>query len=151
MAALLRSHAQGLQAEAGERVAAAQASRVVRPASDPDRSVGLVIAIPSVQELLHSALSRWVSHVLVAGDPVPGLGLAIAEQPDIVLIADRLPTLSGLDIGCLMRVYAPDTRVVLFTDDRRSRQVASLEGIVTRRLSHSRRRLDAAVDQLLAA
>lgn len=132
-------------------MATAEGRRRAKPEPARDRSVGLVIAVPSMQDVLQAALSRWVSHVLVAGDPVPGLGLAIAEQPEIILIADRLPTMSGLDIGYLMRVYVPGTRVLLFTDDRRSRQTASLDGMVTRRLSQSRRRLDADVDQLIAA
>jgi CheY-like chemotaxis protein len=40
------------------------------------------------------------------------VGVVVAEQPDVLLVEDKLPMLSGLDVLREVRRFAPSTRVV---------------------------------------
>lgn len=46
-----------------------------------------------------------------AEDGAEGLGLAIAEQPDIVLLEDRLPSLQAIELVAGVREYVPGALV----------------------------------------
>lgn len=45
------------------------------------------------------------------GDGADAAGTVVAEQPDLVLVEDRLPTLTGLDVVRRVRTFAPDAVV----------------------------------------
>lgn len=40
------------------------------------------------------------------------VGVVVAEQPDVLLVEDKLPMVNGLDVARAARQYAPRTRVV---------------------------------------
>ena len=154
VAHVLHSHSRRLQQEAAVGMAGARI--VEQPAETAlfgrPRGVGLVIAGPARRrDELHGALSSRLASVLVATDSVPGLGLAISEQPELVLIDDHLLTMNGLDTSYLIRAYVPDTTVILLTRDRGSIEVARLNGIVVKTPAISRRQLFTTIDAALVA
>jgi CheY-like chemotaxis protein len=57
-----------------------------------------------------------VQVVAEAMDGADALGLSIIEQPDVAILDEGLPVLSGTEIAEQLRVYAPDTRRVLLVD-----------------------------------
>jgi PleD family two-component response regulator len=80
----------------------------------------IVVADERVAErvLLVHAL-RNDSRVEVVADAVDGteaLANCVVAQPDVVVLDDRLPTISGLDIAAHLRLYAPRTRSILLVD-----------------------------------
>jgi CheY-like chemotaxis protein len=81
----------------------------------------VVVADDRVAErvLLVHAL-RCDSRVDVVADAVDGteaLANCVVEQPDVVVLDDRLPTISGLDVAAELRIYAPRTRTILLLDE----------------------------------
>ena len=54
---------------------------------------------------------RGVTVVGVFEDGAELAGTAVAEQPDLVLVEDRLPTLSGLEVVRRIRTFAPEAVV----------------------------------------
>ncbi|MCW2599811.1 MAG: transcriptional regulator [Frankiales bacterium] len=49
--------------------------------------------------------------VAVVEDGADGLGICIAEQPDVVVLEDRLPSMTSLDVLRALRQFAPRTVV----------------------------------------
>lgn len=60
----------------------------------------------TVSEGLEAAGVRVVAQLENGADAV---GVAVAEQPDLLLVEDRLPMLGGLDVVRQVRAYAPRT------------------------------------------
>lgn len=54
---------------------------------------------------------RGVTVVGVFDDGAEAAGTVVVEQPDLVLVEDRLPTLSGLELVRRVRTFAPDAVV----------------------------------------
>jgi CheY-like chemotaxis protein len=54
---------------------------------------------------------RGISVVGLFADGAQALGTAVAEQPDLVLVEDRPPTLPALEVVRLLREFAPSTVV----------------------------------------
>ena len=93
--------------------------------------VGLVVASRAMRMgVMHEALHRHLPRVWAATDPPSGVGLAITEQPDLVLVDDDLPIMTGSDAAFLVRQYAPVARVVLFSDDPMAHSRAPRDGFV---------------------
>jgi CheY-like chemotaxis protein len=68
--------------------------------------------------LMHALRNDGRLHVI--GDAVDGaelVGLAIVEQPDVIVLDRDLPTLPALDAARQVRRYAPRSRSVLLDDD----------------------------------
>lgn len=113
--------------------------------------LGLVVAsrmsrVASLHEALHERLGR----VWTARDPADAVGLAITTQPDVALVDDDLPVMSGLDTAVLIRCYAPESSVLLFTDDEETVRVAALHEIAVSRPLFSPGAVLAALDRLVA-
>ncbi len=67
--------------------------------------------------LLHAF--RLDGRIRVVGDALDGaeaLALSLLEQPDVLLIDDRLATMSGAAVVELLATYAPETRCILLID-----------------------------------
>lgn len=78
-----------------------------------------------------------VSVVGLYEDGADAAGTLVAEQPDLVLVEDRLPTLSGLDVVRRARTFAPDTVVGVQVMDSSSVSTmvdAGAEAVFTRRI-----------------
>ena len=118
----------------------------------PDRGVGMILASPIKRLVsLNDSLRQRVPLVWTARDPAGAVGIAIVQQPDLALVDDDLPMMSGFDAACLIRSYAPKSRVVLFTDDRRSLERAAAEGVMTTGTDFSPQHLLQVVEAALAA
>jgi CheY-like chemotaxis protein len=75
------------------------------PPSDRPRAV-LVHRNAWLRDKLTLQLAELGVHVLAeAEDGAEGLGIAIAEQPDIVLLEDRLPSLPAVELVAALREY----------------------------------------------
>lgn len=91
---------------------------------------------------------RGVSVVGVFDDGAEAAGTVVVEQPDLVLVEDRLPTLSGVEVVRRVRVFAPQAVVGAQVLDAAGVQLlvdAGAQAVFTRRIPP----LDIA-DQLLA-
>jgi CheY-like chemotaxis protein len=146
----LRRDAAGIRAQGATHPAVLRVDRIIerRPADDQTvqtSGLGLVVASRiSRMSALHDALHERLPQVWSARDPAGALGLTIVNQPDITVVDDDLPVMTGLDMAVLIRSYAPASRVVLFTDDTGAARQAEMEGVATGRASFS-------VDDILAA
>ena len=70
-------------------------------------------------------------------DGAEAAGTIVVEQPDLVLVEDRLPTLSGIDVVRRVREFAPDAVVgaqVLDGDGVRALLDAGAQAVFTRRI-----------------
>jgi CheY-like chemotaxis protein len=101
--------------------------------------------------LRDSVAARLEEHgVAVVGvfdDGADAVGTVVVEQPDLVLVEDRLPTLSGIDVVRRVRRFAPQAVVgvqCLDGDGIRALADAGAQAVFTRRVTP----LDIA-DQLL--
>jgi CheY-like chemotaxis protein len=75
------------------------------PPSDRPRAV-LVHRNAWLRDKLTLQLAELGVHVLAeAEDGAEGLGIAIAEQPDIVVLEDRLPSLPAVELVAALREY----------------------------------------------
>jgi CheY-like chemotaxis protein len=54
--------------------------------------------------------------VAEASDGADGLGIAVAEQPDVLVIEDRLPSMSGLDVVRATTALSPKTLIAAQVD-----------------------------------
>lgn len=84
----------------------------------------------------------------VFDDGADAAGTLVAEQPDLVLVEDRLPTLSGLDVVRRARDYAPGSVVAAQVMDSSGVDVmvaAGAEAVFTRQVPP-----DEIADQLFA-
>jgi CheY-like chemotaxis protein len=89
-----------------------------------------------------------VAVVGVFEDGAEAAGTVVAEQPDLVLVEDRLPTLSGLEVVRRVRAFSPRTVVGAQVMDAGAVQLlvdAGAQAVFTRRIPP----LDIA-DQLVA-
>lgn len=76
---------------------------------------------PSVQDVLGQLLVRDGLEVLSAGDGAGGVRLAIAENPDLILLDVNLPDMDGFEV-CTRLKAEPRTRhipVVILTAEAR--------------------------------
>lgn len=118
---------------------------------DHPGGVGLVVAgRHPVAEVLLGALGRHLPVVLMAADRPSAVGLAIAEQPDIVLVDDDPPLVDGVETSVLIRAYAPRSGVVVFSDDEPVPIVSALAGIDVRRRTLTEEHILATIDQFVA-
>jgi CheY-like chemotaxis protein len=63
-----------------------------------------------MREKLAVGLSeRGFSVIAEADDGADALGICIAEQPDLVLLEDRLPSMTAVEVLCSMRKFARNT------------------------------------------
>lgn len=80
---------------------------------------------------------RGVTIVGMFDDGAEAVGTAVAEQPDLVLVEDRLPTLSGLEVVRRVRRFAPDAIVAaqcLDAEGVRELVEAGAQAVFTRRI-----------------
>lgn len=114
--------------------------------------VGLVIASRMTRMGgLHDSLQKRLPRVWAARDPAGALGLAIVNQPDLVLIDDDLPMVSGLDAALILKMYTPRSEIVLFSDDQQSLGRAGEAGIRTSEADFSVDHVLSVIDAVLAA
>ena len=81
--------------------------------------------------------NRGVTVVGAFEDGAEAAGTVVVEQPDIVLVEDRLPTLSGVDVVRRVREFAPDAVVgaqVMDSDGIRALVEAGAQAVFTRRI-----------------
>jgi CheY-like chemotaxis protein len=89
----------------------ARAHTVHAPPEDRPRAV-LVHRNAWLRDKLTLHLAELGVQVLAeAEDGAEGLGIAIAEQPDVVLLEDRLPSLPAVELVAGVREYVPDALV----------------------------------------
>ena len=82
-------------------------------------------------------VQQGVEVVGVFEDGAETAGTAVVEQPDLVLVEDRLPTLSGLEVVRRVREYVPQAVVgaqVLDGDGIRAFVEAGAQAVFTRRI-----------------
>ena len=58
-----------------------------------------------------------VAVVAAVDDGADGLGITIAEQPDLVVVEDRLPSMTGLELVRQVRQFAPHSVVAAHIED----------------------------------
>lgn len=81
--------------------------------------------------------ARGVQVVGVFEDGADAAGTVVVEQPDLVLVEDRLPTLSGLEVVRRVRTFAPATVIgvqCLDGDGIRSFVEAGAQAVFARRV-----------------
>ena len=81
--------------------------------------------------------ARGIAVVGLFEDGAEAAGTVVVEQPDIVLVEDRLPTLSGVDVVRRVREFAPQAVVgaqVLDSDGIRALVEAGAQAVFTRRI-----------------
>lgn len=81
--------------------------------------------------------ARGVAVVGMFDDGAEAAGTIVVEQPDLVLVEDRLPTLSGVEVVRRVRTFAPDAVVgaqCLDGDGIRSLVDAGAQAVFTRRI-----------------
>ncbi len=96
----------------------------------------------------HRLEQQGIAIVGVFEDGAEAAGTIVVEQPDLVLVEDRLPTLSGVEVVRRVRAFAPDAVVgaqCLDGSGIRALVDAGAQAVFTRRIPP----LDIA-DQLLA-
>lgn len=94
------------------------------------RSAGDVLCLLAAPRVLivhrNAWFTRQVSAQLAEGGVVvvaeldngaDAVGVAVAEQPDLVVVEDKLPMMSGLEVARAVRRYAPSTAVVAHVQD----------------------------------
>jgi DNA-binding response OmpR family regulator len=83
----------------------------------------------SIRELLHSVLTDDGHEVLTAGDGLEALPIAVAEQPDLILLDIMMPRLNGMET-CQRLREQPTTRsirvIILTAYDLRERLEESI-------------------------
>ncbi|MCW2679996.1 MAG: LuxR family transcriptional regulator [Frankiales bacterium] len=121
----------------------ARTERQLREAGDV-----LPVRVPTRAVLAHrnawlreGVAKRLDAHgVAVVGlfdDGAEAAGTVVAEQPDLVLLEDRLPTLSGIEVVRRVRTYAPEAIVgaqCLDGDGIRALVDAGAQAVFTRRI-----------------
>lgn len=108
-----------------QRALVARADRGVR------ESVELLATRPARAVLVHR--SEWLRNKLSVGlaaegvavlaqleDGADGLGTAVVEQPDLIVLEDRLPSVTGLDLVRHVRVFVPRAVIAAQVEDDRS-------------------------------
>jgi DNA-binding response OmpR family regulator len=76
---------------------------------------------PAISRLLRTSLTEAGSVVMVAADGSSGLAMAVAEQPDVVLLDLGLPDLNGQQVLRMLRaVSAVPVIVITAQDDERT-------------------------------
>src|SRR3954452_24468404 len=97
---------------------------------------------PLVREALAAALNRHpqIEVVGMAGDGVEAVDLAMAHQPDVVVLDLKMPRMSGLVALTRLTAELPRTRVLLLTACEEPETVidavsAGAAGFVTKRIS----------------
>ena len=80
------------------------------------RGLAASINLPRLVQL-EEAMRNWTPFLVGAGDAGTALGLAIATQPDVAIIDDRLDIATGADLILTLPTYAPETTALLLTDD----------------------------------
>lgn len=83
---------------------------------DDDRPRILVVDDePDIREWLRVALGVRGWHVNAARSASEGLEMALRLHPDIVLLDQRLPDGTGLEVGRTLRDERPDLRLLMFS------------------------------------
>jgi CheY-like chemotaxis protein len=96
----------------------ARARTVHAPQEDRPRAV-LVHRNAWVRDKLTLHLAELGVQVLAeAEDGAEGLGIAIAEQPDVVLLEDRLPSLPAVELVAGVREYVPEALVAAHVEHK---------------------------------
>ncbi|MCU1599731.1 MAG: Response regulator receiver domain [Frankiales bacterium] len=81
----------------------------------------LVHRNPWMRDKLEAGLREsGLAVVVQCDDGADGLGTAIAQQPDLLLVEDRLPSLTGLELVRSARVFLPHTTIAAQVEDERS-------------------------------
>lgn len=164
-AALLSSDAQALRSEAAalrrvrfrdDNAAVLRVDQILegRFLGGPIRADGFGFALASrIHRIgaLHEGLHRRFPVVWTARDPASALGITIMNQPDVALVDDELPIMSGLEAIGLLTNYAPETRFVLFTSDERAEAEAKRKGIPIGSPDGSLEKIVSVIDGALAA
>ena len=102
---------------ARDRERQALLARLAPDRSSPRASVVIAHRMPWTRAALRRGLeSRGLVHVEEFEDGASALGAVIAEQPDVVFLQQQLPWLDGLEAVRQMRVYAPDSVLVVQLD-----------------------------------
>jgi len=105
---------------------------------------GLVASanVPTVTWIEDMARQR-LGLVVGAQDAGTALGLAIASQPDIAIVDERLDLGKGSDLVLVLPIYAPRTKALLLTDDREAAARVRLVGMEAMPRGFSERELSA--------
>ena len=85
-------------------------------------SLGVVIADddPEVRKMLHKRLTREGFAVLgEASDGSEAIILTNHVQPDILILDEEMPSMSGADVAPFIRQGAPHTRIVAYSGSLR--------------------------------
>ena len=113
-----------------EALRRAQAALLARADDSIEGSVELLRQAPARGLLAHR--SEWMRHKLALGleelgvavvaeldNGADALGVTIFEQPDLLIVEDRLPSMTGLEVVRSVRELAPKTLVVAQVEDDR--------------------------------
>lgn len=90
-----------------------------------------------VDKLVAALAEHLVEVVARLDNGAHAVGAAIAEQPDLMLVEDSLPMLSGVDVVREVRAYAPGTVVaaqVAYDEDVAEMLDAGARAVYTRRV-----------------
>ena len=78
-----------------------------------------------IRETLADMLLDEGYEVVVADDGAEGIELALARTPDVILVDQKMPGLSGLDVTRELRARGCSARVILTTASRGLRESAA--------------------------
>jgi hypothetical protein len=97
-----------------------------------DQGVALV-ASGDMSELIRieEILRGHFSYVVGASDVGTTLGLAIATQPEYVVLDERLELGNGVEAALTLPVYAPHTKALVLTDDPQRAEDVRIAGFDT--------------------
>jgi len=80
---------------------------------------------PDIRETLADMLVDEGYRAIVADDGAEGIELALAHRPDVILVDQKMPGLSGLDVTRELRARGSSARVILTTASRGLRESAA--------------------------
>jgi CheY-like chemotaxis protein len=111
-----------------EALRRAEAALLARADDSIEGSVELLRQAPARSLLAHR--SEWMRHKLALGleevgmtvlaevdNGADALGVSVFEQPDLLIVEDRLPSMTGLEVVRSVRQLAPKTMVVAQVED----------------------------------
>jgi CheY-like chemotaxis protein len=115
-----RTHASEVPPGSGPALVAPAAVPAGRPKHDPDhRRVLVVEDSPTVSSVVKYFLELDGFEVLIAGDGVVGLEMALREHPDLIVSDVNMPAMGGVAMVKALRVHPrmSDVRILMLTSD----------------------------------